>query len=259
MNADPRHPERPRYAAAITEDLLMGHRRLRQAFLETQMRYAPRDRPIVALDDREPAVILLRNGFAFRSTSLPNGRRAILHIIVPGDCVGIDHLVLAHPIEEITAANSVGYHTLSAAKIREMMRNNVSINMHILAFMAESRWRTDRLATIIGRFDAAARFCVMILDVYDRLRRRELISRLTFNLPLTQHQMADHLGLTLVHVNRTLRRLREERIVIVDRGVVIILDLNRLREVARGLPDPAEPCDVESFDKQPTAGTLLPK
>jgi hypothetical protein len=106
--------------------------------------------------------------------------------------------------------------------------------------LAEWRWRTDRLVISIGRFDAASRLCLMFLDVYDRLRHRGLISRLTFNLPLTQVQMADHLGLTLVHVNRTLRRLREERIAIVDRGVVMILDLDRLRAVARGLPEPAE-------------------
>ena len=63
---------------------------------------------------------------------------------------------------------------------------------------------------------------------------------MTFNVPLTQEQMADHLGLTLVHVNRTLGRLREERIVLVDRQVVIIMDLDRLRDAARGLPEPID-------------------
>jgi len=106
--------------------------------------------------------------------------------------------------------------------------------------MAEARWRGDRLATSIGRLDAQGRISVLLLDLYDRLRRHGLISRMTYNLPLTQEQMADHLGLTLVHVNRTLRRLREERIVLVDRQVVIIMDLERLREFAQGLPQPAE-------------------
>src|SRR5436305_1968420 len=71
-------------------------------------------------------------------------------------------------------------------------------------------------------------------------RDMPLIRRMTYNLPLTQEQIADHLGLTLVHVNRTLRRLREERIVLVDRQVVIIMNLERLREFAQGLPQPAE-------------------
>jgi DNA-binding transcriptional regulator LsrR (DeoR family) len=80
----------------------------------------------------------------------------------------------------------------------------------------------------------------MVFDIYERLRRNGLNSGLTFNLPLTQEQIADHLGLTLVHVNRTLRRLREERIVLIERQTVIILDLDRLRERAEGLPHVAE-------------------
>ena len=43
-----------------------------------------------------------------------------------------------------------------------------------------------------------------------------------------------------MHVNRTLRRLREEKIVLVERQVVIIQDMERLRELAQGLPEAAE-------------------
>ena len=81
---------------------------------------------------------------------------------------------------------------------------------------------------------------MLLLDLHDRLRRRDLISRPSYNLPLTQEQLADHLGLTLVHVNRTLRRLREERIAMVDRQVVVIQDMERLRHYAQGLPEPPE-------------------
>src|SRR5438874_591667 len=232
-------PERPRYAAAVTEDLLLGSRRLRQAFLQTPIRFAGRDADLIRAGDSEPSVILIRSGFAFRSCELADGRRSILHILTPYDIVGLDHMVLARPVEEITAANRIGYHALRASQLRELMADRC-IALQILALVAETRWRSDRLAASIGRLDAQARICVMLLDLYDRLRRHGLISRTTYNLPLTQEQMADHLGLTLVHVNRTLRRLREERIVLVDRQVVIIMDLGRLREFAQGLPQPAE-------------------
>jgi CRP-like cAMP-binding protein len=124
------------------------------------------------------------------------------------------------------------------------------IALHILALIAEARWRGDRLAASLGRLDAHARICLMLLDIYERLRRRELINRPNFNLPFTQEQIADHLGLTLVHVNRTLRRLREERLVLVDRQVVIIKDLDRLRALVRSscpsvdLPEPAAPVEA---------------
>src|SRR5262249_17110267 len=109
--------ERPRYAAAVTEDLLTGSRKLRRAFLQTPTRFALRDVSLVRLGEPDPSIILIRSGFAFRCCGLPDGRRAILHIVIPGDFVGLDHLVLARPIEEITAASRVGYRAMPVAQV----------------------------------------------------------------------------------------------------------------------------------------------
>jgi CRP-like cAMP-binding protein len=186
--------------------------------------------------------VLIRSGFAFRSCLLADGRRAILDILVPGDIGALDNIALARPSADIYAAARVGYHAVGAAALRETLADRC-VMTHVLGLFSENCWRGDRLTASIARLDARARICVLLLDIYDRLRRRGLIARPTFNLPLTQEQIADHLGLTLVHVNRTLRRLREERVVLLDRQVVIILDLERLREVARDLPQGAEFAD----------------
>jgi CRP-like cAMP-binding protein len=226
-------------APAIAEDLLTGSRELRRAFLQTPIRYAARDVPLIRLGERDASLILLRSGFAFRSYLLADGKRAILDLLVPGDFAGLDHIVMATPVAEITAASRVGYHALDPASARKLLDDR-SVALRIVALAAEARWRSDRLAAMIGRLDAEARIAALILGVYDRLRRRGLINQMSFNLPLTQEQIADHLGLTLVHVNRTLRRMREERLVIVDRQVVIIMDLEGLRQLVRGLPQAAD-------------------
>lgn len=231
--------QRPRFAAAATEDLLVGGRRLRQAFMQTPQRFAGRDAPLIRAGVSEPAAILIRSGFAFRGCVLPDGRRAILRLLVSGDFAGLNNMVLARAFEDVRGANRVGYHLLGADTLRPLIEDRC-VSLFVLARMAEARWRSDRLAASIARLDAHARICVLLLDIYDRLRHRGLINRLSFNLPLTQEQIADHLGLTLVHVNRTLRRLREERIVLVDRQVVIIQDIERVRELAQGLPEAAE-------------------
>jgi len=231
--------ERPRFAASATEDLLLGSRRLRAVFMQTPMRFAGRDTPLLRAGVSEPAAILIRSGFACHACTLSDGRRAILRVLLSGDFGGLHNLVMARAMEDIIAANRVGYYMLPAAALRELLPEP-SVSTFVLAQIAEGRWRADRLAASIGRLDAHARICVLLLDIYDRLRFRGLISRPTFNLPLTQEQIADHLGLTLVHVNRTLRRLREEKIVLVDRQVVIIQDLDRLRDLARGLPQSAD-------------------
>ena len=231
--------ERPRFAATATEDLLLGGQRLRRAFMQLPLRFAGRDVPLLRSGTSEPAAILVRSGFAFKCCMLPDGRRSILRVLLTGDFGGLHGAVLAHATEDIHAANRVGYHLLGAATLRDLLADHC-VSLYVLAQLAEARWRADRLAASIGRLDAHARLCVLLLDIHDRLRYRGLINRPTFNLPLTQEQLADHLGLTLVHVNRTLRRLREERIVLVDRQVVIIQNMARLQELAQGLPESAE-------------------
>jgi CRP/FNR family transcriptional regulator len=243
--------ERSRYAAGAKEDLLTGGRILRRAFLEAPLRYAARDATLIQEGERDATVILLRSGFAFRSCLLVDGRRAILDLLVPGDAAGLDYLVLANPVAEFAAASRVGYHALDPADLRALMADRC-VGVSVLALIAEARWRSERLSAMIGRLDAQARIAALILGIHDRLRRRGLTSQLSFSLPLTQEQIADHLGLTLVHVNRTLRRLREERLVLVDRQVVMIMDLQGLRELARGLPQPADALDpVIPLDRLP--------
>jgi len=250
MDVETTLSERPRYAEAIAYDVLRAGNRLRHAFLQKPMRFAPPDEPIVRLTDSEPPVILIHSGFVFRCCVLGDGRRAILNIAMPGDFIGLDHLVLHRATEEIIgAANRVGYYALPPSELWSLMARDQAINRKVVTLLAEMRWRSDRLAASIGRLDARARICVMLLDIYERLPRNGLNSGLTFNLPLTQEQIADHLGLTLVHVNRTLRRLREQRIVLIERQTVIILDLDRLRECAEGLPQVAELVEVCRNDR----------
>src|SRR5437764_15460852 len=92
--------ERPRYAAQVTEHLLTGGRRLRQAFLQTPMRFAGRDMPLIRPSHPEPSVIGVRSGFAFRSCGLADGRRAILNVVTPGGLIWLAHIVLHRPSDE---------------------------------------------------------------------------------------------------------------------------------------------------------------
>ena len=228
-------PHTPVYAPHASEDVLTGGRLLRRAFAESPYRTADRDSVIVAADDPEPPILQIHRGIAFRSVSLPDGRRAIVDILLPTDIAGIDNAVLGRSNHDIVAGAPLGYRQLGGAALRELMANP-QIAVRTLALMAEARWRIDRHVTAITRFDARCRIASFLLGIYERLRRADLISRPTFNLHLTQDQMADHLGMTMVHVSRTLRRLREQRLVLVDRQVVIILDVAGLRELASGLP-----------------------
>lgn len=217
---------------------MTGDRILRRAFLEQPYHSTARQGAIFAIE-KDPPVVLLQRGVAYRSATLPHGRRAILDVLLPGDVGGLDHVVFGRGNQDLTAANAVGYRAMRPAILRGMMADR-AVAIRVAALMAETRRRMDRHLAAITRFDARERIGLFLLDIHDRLRRRELISRPTFNLPLTQEQIADHLGMTMVHVNRTLRKLREERLLLVANQVVIITDLDRLRALIGVMPSLTE-------------------
>lgn len=170
---------------------------------------------------------------------LENGRRSVLDIFLTGDIVGIEHAVTA-PSELRTKSRRCGdLQLLEPARLRELMADQ-QIALSVIALVAKQRRRREERIVALTRLNAYARIAAFLLGIYDRLRERELIAGRSSTLRLTQDQIADHLGLAMVHVNRTLRRLREERLALVDRQVVIITHLVRLRRVAAGGEEPVD-------------------
>jgi CRP-like cAMP-binding protein len=84
----------------------------------------------------------------------------------------------------------------------------------------------------IGRRSAIERTAHLFLELYERLLLVDLAENDTFNCPLTQYVLADALGLSAIHVNRTLRQLRELKLMTLKDRHVVIHDVNGLRELA---------------------------
>jgi CRP-like cAMP-binding protein len=97
------------------------------------------------------------------------------------------------------------------------------------------RRAADRL-TAIGARDARSNLLHFLLDLHDRLKPRNMTQADGFKMPLTQQHLAEAVGATVVHVHRTLRMLRHEGLLTLDRGRVVFHDMARLREIA-GVPE----------------------
>jgi CRP-like cAMP-binding protein len=105
----------------------------------------------------------------------------------------------------VIAAGPVKFLTLDATPLQRLMEDS-AIALSFVSLNVEARRRCEELSARIARLEAPERVAAMLVDLYDRLRRRRLIARSTFNLHLTQQQIGDYLGLT-AHGNRVLRWL----------------------------------------------------
>jgi len=173
---------------------------------------------------------ILRHGWAVRYKLLSDGRRQILNFALPGDCIGItanlfqaaDHSVAA--LTTVTSDNFPSKNLLSLCQAHPRVA---------LAF----NWATAREQTILaahtvrlGRRSAAEAMGHLFLELLKRLQLVGLANKHSYELPITQEILADLLGLSIVHVNRTLRRLRQRGLIELDlkNRRLIIKDIHRL-------------------------------
>jgi len=120
---------------------------------------------------------------------------------------------------------------LPAGALMDLLaRPHVALYLHWQAVEAQSR--IERMATALCRCEAQERIALAIVDFYFRLRGRQLLNGLSYNLPLTQRQLGDYVGTSAIHVNRVLRSLREAKAVVVDNHVVMLTDLPALARLA---------------------------
>jgi len=206
---------------------------LNSIFRQGQTGFFQPGQKLIEADTLPRYVYQLRTGLAYQSHWFPDGRRAIVDIFTPGNVVGLETILSLRASSTVAAAGLVKYLALDAKSLHQLMEDR-QVALCFTSLLIEARRRSEELTARIARLEAPERVAAMLVDLYDRLRRRRLIARSTYNLHMTQQQIGDHLGLTGAHVNRVLRWLLREHIALVKGYVVIIHDMSRLRKLARG-------------------------
>lgn len=178
------------------------------------------------------ATYVLQRGWAIRYRTLEDGRRQIHGFLLPGDVVGLNVNFRRR------ATYSVAAHTECELALVEPMRL-MEIQQRFPILSSALSWITVREYAILaehavrlGRRSAYERTVHLLLELYQRLELIGAADDLRFTFPVSQNDLSDVLGLSLVHVNRTIRRLNREQVVRIDRRHVELLDVDRLREIA---------------------------
>ncbi len=171
---------------------------------------------------------LLVEGYACRYMDARDGYRQLLSYHVPGDFVdlhGFTTRFIDHDVGTITE-------TKFAFVPHEQLNRIMSDRPHLATMLWFSTVIDAALHREwifrIGRLDAAGRLAHFLCETFCRMAAVGLVVDDSYDLPLTQQDLGEATGLTSVHVNRIVRRLREDGLAIVGRGKAQILDFGRL-------------------------------
>lgn len=181
--------------------------------------------------DRPGPVFVVLEGWACRYKILPSGTRQITAFLMPGDSCDLHVGVLAemdHSIQTITQAQVA---TISQADMEMLMRRpNVAKAMYTAQLTDENTLRAWIVS--MGRRSSIERVAHLMCELYLRARDIGPAPQAEIDLPLSQSMLADALGMTPVHINRVLKKLRLAGAMALQRGSLRIMDPAMLVRIA---------------------------
>jgi CRP-like cAMP-binding protein len=188
------------------------------------------DQDIVCEGDRPSTCCLVLDGFAQRYKLSASGKRQILSIHISGDIPDLQSLHLDRMDHSLATLSPSKLVLLAHETVRDLIRRCPRIG--------DAFWRDTLIDAAIfrdwilnvGRREAYGALAHLFCELYVRMRAVGLTNGHSCELPLTQAELGDAVGLSTVHVNRTLQELRSEKLITFQSRSLVVLDWERLSE-----------------------------
>lgn len=204
---------------------------LGQLASEHVRRYVPRE-DICRVGERHNGVKLILDGWACRYKDLEDGRRQILAVSLPGDLGDFNSWILARLDYSQCAITPVTAATLSRESLQRLTEQHPRLSMAfwwegLVSSSIQREWTVN-----LGQRNASERLAHLFCEIYVRMRAIGQVVGNSFDFPLTQTDLGDATGLSVVHVNRTLQELRANGLVTLKEKSLTIPDFEALSVVA---------------------------
>ena len=178
-------------------------------------------------------VYLIVQGMGCRYKLLPGGERQILGYLIPGDLCDIHFITLTKPDHSVALVSDSQVVKIPTQKLNALLANNPRIEralslaaLHDIAILRE--WLLN-----VGQRNALQKLSHFFCEMMLRLSRvGQVADDGSFELPINQMALADTTGLTPVHINRTLQRLRSDGLIRLYQRRLSIIDSDRLAAIA---------------------------
>ena len=165
---------------------------------------------------------------------LPDGRNQFIMIFLPNDLFAVKSMFLAVHPDAMTALSDAVVERIDHRELREACDADRDVATRCTWQLIEEERRLHNWVTGLGAGSAEERMAHLLLDFHGRLVRSGQIAPEAgeYDLPMTQEQLGDHLGISTVHVNRVLKGLRENGIATMRARRVRIGDMPALARIA---------------------------
>jgi len=192
--------------------------------------------------EQRHGLYILREGWVLLTTMTKLGKRQIIRSVLPGEILGSQPDLHGPALySAIALQNSI---VCTAPDLLKMCTAHPEIALKLVWAEACETTLTELYMTNIAHRDAREKIAFMILELYQRLKFRGINNGYIVPFPLSQEDIADTLGLTTIHVNRTLHKLRQENLISLHKHELTILDYEKLYTLVGMELKPLDTCDI---------------
>lgn len=207
------------------------------AQVSRNFRFVDARRDLISEGDRPRYVHLVLDGWACRYKQLPDGKRQIVALFVPGDFCDVNVFILR------AMDHSIG--AITRLKVAMITPEDMNALTHERPRITQALWWHELISAAVqrewtlnlGQRSAYERLAHLLIELYMRLNTVGRAQNGRCDFPLTQNDLADATGLTSVHVNRTLQELRRDGLIELERKQLQIVDMPRMIDVAMFNPN----------------------
>jgi CRP-like cAMP-binding protein len=205
-------------------------RAIRDAVAETRT-FAP-DQLIIRAGQELTTCLMLLEGWLARSKDLPSGERQVTQLHVAGDFADFHGFTLKHLDHDVLSLSKCLVAVVPHERLRVITERHPRLARIYWMFTNVDAAITRELALSLGQRSAISRMAHLFCELYARLDAVGRARPDGYELPLTQRELAECLGLTVVHANRTIQELRRRNLVEFENRQLTILDRRGLEGLA---------------------------
>ncbi len=187
---------------------------------------------ILIEDQKSPHLYTILEGWAYRHKQIVEGKRQILNFALPGDLIGLQLSVLNEMEHSVTGLTGMKLCVFERSEVWDMFKASPALGFSLAWQAAREEQMLDGHLLNVGQRTAQARVAYLVLHLYDRADAIGYACNNALDAPFNQQHLADALGITNVHANRTLRKMIKNKLLTWQDKTIVIRDREALEEIS---------------------------
>lgn len=177
---------------------------------------------------KSPQLFTVLDGLGVRQKTLENGRSQVINFVLPGDFLGLQAGVMEEMQHSVEVTTRMTLCVFNRSDLWRLFKTQPSLAFDVTWLAAMEEHFLGEALAVIGQLPALQRVAWGLARFFDRAAISGLVTDARCPFPYRQQDLADALGLSLVHTNKTLQKLRGEALIELEGGMLRLLDRARI-------------------------------